>query len=121
MEREAAAAAVASLRGEDANYHDGTFTSWAKERSASHPYPAGAGEAIGVADRDLTPWDEFTTKLDASPIPPSTSEGEDSDDPDDDGDRQDGPGVGLVLPPDHRGDDQSADREQDGERVAEDQ
>ena len=71
MEREAAAAAVASLRGEDANYHDGTFTSWAKERSASHPYPAGAGEAIGVADRDLTPWDEFTTKRDASPVPPS--------------------------------------------------
>ena len=121
MEREAAQAALGALRGEDAKWHDGTFTSWRKDRSASHPYPAGAGEYVHVADVDVAPWDEFTTKLDASPIPPSTSEGEDSDDPDDDGDRQDGPGVGLVLPPDHRGDDQSADREQDGERVAEDQ
>ena len=59
--------------------------------------------------------------VDASPIPPSTSEGEDSDDPDDDGDRQDGPGVRLALPPDDRRDDESANREQHGERVAEDQ
>lgn len=73
MEREAAAAALAALRDE-AHFHDGTFTSWAKERSDSHPYPSGAGESIGVADADLAPWDEFTTKRDASPVPPSVDE-----------------------------------------------
>lgn len=71
MEREAAQAALGALRGEDAKWHDGTFTSWRKDRSASHPYPAGAGEYVHVADVDVAPWDEFTTKLDASPVPPS--------------------------------------------------
>lgn len=71
MEREAAAAALADLRGDTANYHDGTFADWAPKRSDEHPYPAGAGESIGVADRDLAPHDHFTTDLEASPIPPS--------------------------------------------------
>lgn len=83
MERAAAEAALEALRGETARYHDGTFTSWAKDRSDSHPYPAGAGESIGVADRDLTPWDRFTTERDASPQP--SGEDAEPDDPEDDG------------------------------------
>lgn len=67
MEREAAVDAYAALHGEDAAYHDGTFTSWAKVRSDGHPYSAMAGVSIGVAKRDLAPWDLFTTKRDASP------------------------------------------------------
>lgn len=68
MEHHAAVAAVAALRGESAAFHDGSFTNWAKVRSDEHPYPAGAGEVIGVADRDLAPWDHFTTDLEASPV-----------------------------------------------------
>ena len=73
MEREAAEAAYQALHGEKAGWHDGTFTSWAAERSPSHPYPAMAGVSIGVAATDLTPWDRFTTQRDASPVPPSVS------------------------------------------------
>lgn len=85
MEREAAAAALDALRGEDAAWHDGTFTNWSKTRTNSlgdvtHPYPAGAGEALGVADVDLTPWDKFTTELNASPVPPVSLPGGDGGD-----------------------------------------
>lgn len=73
MEKEAAVAALNDLRGEDAQFHNGAFTDWAKVRSASHPYPAGAGEAIGVADQDIAPWDKFTTERDASPLEPKES------------------------------------------------
>lgn len=74
MERTAAVEALNSLRGADAQFHNGTFTSWAKEWSSDHPYPAGAGEAVGVADTDLMPWDRFTTDLRASPIQPENDE-----------------------------------------------
>lgn len=68
MEREAAAEAYTSLHDEDAAYHDGTFTNWAKKRSAEYPYAAMAGVSIGVAKVDLAPHDEFTTQVDASPV-----------------------------------------------------
>ena len=116
MERAAAEAAVSALRGENANYHDGTFTDWVKARSSSHPYPAGAGEFINVSDRDLAPWDNFTRDLEASPVQQA--------EPDEAGDKRDGdhgPGVGLALPPDRGGNDEATDGEHDGEQVAEDQ
>lgn len=68
MEREAASVAYEALHGASAAWHDGTFTSWAKDRSPEHPYPASAGMSIGVAKRDLAPHDLFTTDRDASPI-----------------------------------------------------
>lgn len=68
MEREAASDAYVALHGEDAAFHDGTFTSWVKVRSAEHPYSAMAGVSIGVARQDLAPHDKFTTDRDASPI-----------------------------------------------------
>lgn len=49
-------------------FHDGSFSSWAKERSDSHPYHFAAGVLVGVADRDVTPWDDFATEVDASPL-----------------------------------------------------
>ena len=66
MEREAASAAYADLH-KDAPYHDGSFKSWAKERSRSHPYHYGDGVTFGVADHDLWPGDRFTTDQYASP------------------------------------------------------
>lgn len=73
MEREAADAAYQALHDEEsgAAFHDGTFTRWAGKRSASHPYAANAGVTIGVADRNLAPWDRFTKDRDASPVEPS--------------------------------------------------
>lgn len=55
-------------------YHDGTFGSWAKDRSASHPYHYFDGVHIGVAEKDLFPWDLFTTATNASPIKPEDSD-----------------------------------------------
>lgn len=68
MEREAAIEAYAALHGEDAAWHDGTFTRWSKSRSAEFPYPALAGVSIGVAATDIAPHDQFTTRRDASPF-----------------------------------------------------
>ena len=70
MEREAADAAYAALH-EDLPFHDGTFTSWSAKRSTSHPYHFRSGVTFGVADRDVAPWDRFTTDRDASPVDPS--------------------------------------------------
>lgn len=67
MEREAASARFAELHSERP-FHDGTYTSWAKERSRSHPYHFGDGVTIWAADMDAAPWDEFTTSVDASPV-----------------------------------------------------
>lgn len=72
MERDAAEAAYNELHT-DLGWHDGTHTSWAEKRSASHPYPSTAGLAIGVAERDVAPWDEFTTRVDASPNQPKSA------------------------------------------------
>lgn len=73
-EREAAEAAYGALH-EEKPWHDGTYTSWAKNRSASHPYRFDMGVTIGVADHDLAPWDQFTTQRGASPLPPSETPG----------------------------------------------
>lgn len=58
MEAEAAQARYESLH-EKRPYHDGTFKSWAKDRSAKHPYHFKAGVTISVASVDLNPHDHF--------------------------------------------------------------
>lgn len=40
-------------------FHDGTFSSWAKEPSGRHPFRHTDGVTIWIADRDLTPDDDF--------------------------------------------------------------
>ena len=90
MEREAASAMYAKLH-EDAPYHDGSFRSWAKERSQSHPYHFGDGVTFGVAAEDIAPHDKFTTEVDASPVAPvrggdeADHAGDDADDGEDAG------------------------------------
>ena len=76
MEQRAAAAAYGALHeGEGKRpFHDGTFTNWAAEWSPTFPYRYDDGVSINVSDRDLTPWDEFTTRTNASPLPPSVAE-----------------------------------------------
>lgn len=66
----ATAAAGAKYDGlhEAQQYHDGSFMSWRKERSDSHPYRYNDGVRIGVAESDLVPWDHFTSRVNASPI-----------------------------------------------------
>lgn len=78
MEREAAEAAYTALH-EAAGFHDGTFTSWVKDRSDSHPYAAASGVAISVAKRDVAPHDEFTTDRDASPLVAEESPGDEDE------------------------------------------
>lgn len=58
METEAAASKWAALH-EQHPYHDGTFKSWAKDRSDSHPYHFQAGVTVWVAETDLNPHDHF--------------------------------------------------------------
>jgi hypothetical protein len=72
MERESSEARYKALH-KDAEFHDGTFSHWSGKRTAETPVQMDEGVTIGVADRDLTPWDEFTTKRDASPTPPSST------------------------------------------------
>lgn len=73
MEREAAHAAYEALHRE-LPWHDGTFQSWAKERSSSHPYHFTHGVRVSVSDEDLAPWDTFTTERNASPLRPASSD-----------------------------------------------
>lgn len=73
MEREAAAASYAKLH-EKEPYHNGSFTSWSKDRGPSHPYHFNEGVSIGVADENLTPWDKFTTEVNASPVKQASSD-----------------------------------------------
>lgn len=70
MEQAGAHARYAALH-EDEPYHNGLFSSWAKDRSRSHPYHYGDGVDIRVAETDVAPWDKFTTKRNASPLPPT--------------------------------------------------
>jgi hypothetical protein len=58
MEQAAAEWRYAELH-KDLPFHDGTFTSWAKERSLSHPYHLSDGVSVWVAESDLTPHDHF--------------------------------------------------------------
>jgi len=67
MAREAAQASYRRLH-KDLEWHDGTFTRWAKEPSAEFAYHIDAGVHIGVSRTDLAPWDKFTTERDASPL-----------------------------------------------------
>lgn len=68
VERETAIAMMKHVRGgEDANFHDGTFTRWAKQWSPEFLVPAGAGETVGVSPVE-TPDDPFTTQADARPL-----------------------------------------------------
>lgn len=96
MEREAAVEAYQDLH-KDRPYHDGTFQSWSADRSRSHPYSAGAGVSFGVADRDLTPWDKFTTDEHASPVESEAGDQEEPAESGDDG--QAGHGHGVSEPP----------------------
>lgn len=70
MELEAAQFAYEE-KHKDLEWHDGTFQSWSKVRTAEFPYRFDMGVRVGVARTNLAPWDEFTTKVDASPVPPS--------------------------------------------------
>ncbi|MGH3996674.1 MAG: hypothetical protein ACRDTJ_04345 [Pseudonocardiaceae bacterium] len=76
MERRAAETLYAELH-EKEPYHNGTFASWSKDRGPSHPYHFNDGVSVGVTDRDVTPWDTFTTQRNASPTPPTEDDGED--------------------------------------------
>lgn len=42
-------------RHEEQPFHDGTFKSWAGNRSSSHPYHFRDGVSIWVSKFDLTP------------------------------------------------------------------
>lgn len=68
MARESANAAYEALH-KDRPWHNGSFRSWATERSDSHPFYYTHGVTIGVADFDAAPWDLFTTEANASPVP----------------------------------------------------
>lgn len=57
-------------------FHDGSFTTWAKERTSETPFEMNEGVTVGVADEDLHPWDDFTKKVDASPVPHEPPAGE---------------------------------------------
>jgi hypothetical protein len=74
MEKQAADAAYAKLH-EAQPYHDGTFTSWSKDRGPGYPYHFNDGVSIGVADYDVTPHDTFTTEVSASPVAPAEDDG----------------------------------------------
>lgn len=51
-------------------FHDGTFTSWTKERNSGHPYHFRDGVTILATPTDLSPDDDFlhgpTVRLDES-------------------------------------------------------
>jgi hypothetical protein len=78
METEAANHAYARLH-EDRPFHDGTFKSWVKDWSPSHPYHYSDGVKIMATARDYNPGDLFTTKVDASPWDEALSPGEEPD------------------------------------------
>ena len=44
---------------EDRPWHDGSFTSWVKERSDSHPFHFQDGVRLWVSDVDYSPDDTF--------------------------------------------------------------
>lgn len=73
MERDAADAAYAKLH-EKEPYHNGSFTSWSKDRGEEHPYHFRDGVSIGVTDHDVAPWDKFPTEVNASPTRPGAGE-----------------------------------------------
>lgn len=80
MEREAADRAYEALH-EKRPFHDGTFTSWSEHASRSHPYHFRDGVTVYVTDEDQAPWDEFTTRESASPLPSDRGDGGHEDAP----------------------------------------
>lgn len=54
-----AAARRYELLHQEAPYHDGTFESWSKEPSLSHPFRYDDGVRITLSRLDLTPDDDF--------------------------------------------------------------
>lgn len=66
MERAAAESKWHELH-EDEPWHDGTFTSWAADRSSRHPYHFTAGVNVWVADEDAAPDDNFLSDVNAKP------------------------------------------------------
>lgn len=48
----------------DEPFHDGTFKSWARDRSTSHPYHYRDGVRVWVAPLDLSPDDDFLRRAD---------------------------------------------------------
>lgn len=77
MERTAADARYAKLH-DDRKWHDGTFTSWVKEQSTSHPYRFDFGVTIGVADTDIRPDDDFLTR-EKAPLAAKQPQGDEGD------------------------------------------
>lgn len=67
--REAAQAMYAALH-EKAPFHDGTYTRWNEHRTSEFPYRYDEGVTVGVDTVERTPWDYFTTRTNASPLPP---------------------------------------------------
>lgn len=78
MARTAAQDDYAGLH-EKLQWHDGTFTAWASKRTPAYPFHRDAGVSIHVAEHDLTPWDDFTTDPDASPVRPEEVPADDPD------------------------------------------
>lgn len=66
MEREAAAAKYARLHSE-LKWHNGDFTSWAKDPDDSHPYSYEMGVTVWVAQQDYNPNDAFLSGESLSP------------------------------------------------------
>lgn len=58
METQAAEARFERLH-EKAQWHDGTFESWAAEQSLSHPYHFSHGTTIWAAEADLNLGGDF--------------------------------------------------------------
>lgn len=54
----------------DRPYHDGSFTSWAEDRSPAHPYHYNDGVSIYIAAEDVAPDDEFLSDERAMPQKP---------------------------------------------------
>lgn len=65
METEAAQAKYAQKR-EGNEWHDGSFKSWRKERSDSHPYKYTFGTKIWVSETDLGLGGDFLSTGDDS-------------------------------------------------------
>lgn len=65
---------------EERPWHDGSFKSWAKEPSASHPYFKDWGVTIGVTDVDLRPDDTFLSREDCGPLPVASGQPQDHED-----------------------------------------
>lgn len=55
----AAATALYEEMHKDLPYHDGTFKSWAKDRSREFPFHYNDGVTIFAAPVDLQPDDDF--------------------------------------------------------------